>query len=178
MIFTLKLLVGGGSAGCVLANRLSSDPSKSVLLVEAGANDEKSTLLKVPGMSVVNLVNPLNNWYYDTTPQQNLNNRQLWYPRGRLLGGSSQINACCYIRGDPTDYDRWAQVTGDDKFKYSNVLPIFKSSQAAHGYGEEEYNGRTGYLNTSKPDLTNVIHGELCNAFIQAGKQAGNYSII
>lgn len=166
-------LVGGGSAGCVLANRLSSNPSNSVLLVEAGSNDERNIFAKAPGMTAVSMILPMTNWSYNTTPQKNLANRKLWYPRGRILGGSSQLNAMCYIRGNPADYNRWAALTGDAKFNYDNVLPLFKMSQAAHDYGEDQYNGRTGYLNTSKPDLTKVIYGELANAFIQAGVQTG-----
>ena len=126
-------------------------------------------------MAIFSIISPVSNWGYYTTPQPNLSNRQLWYPRGRILGGSSQLNAMCYIRGNPRDYDRWVKKSGDEKFSYDNMLPIFKKSQKAHGYGEDEFNGREGYLNTSKPDMKKpAIHfGELAEAWVKAGVQTG-----
>lgn len=168
-----SLLVGGGSAGCVLANRLSSDTTKSVLLVEAGWNDKRNIFAHAPGMPHVNMGSSLSNWGFNTEPQQHLANRKLWYPRGRLLGGSSQLNSMVYIRGNPVDYDRWVGLTGDEKFGYEAVLALYKKSQSAHGYGDDEYNGRTGYLHTSKLDLDKLMYGDLANAFINAGIQAG-----
>ena len=115
------------------------------------------------------MVSPRLNWYYYTTEQSNLNNRKLYYPRGRVLGGSSQLNVCCYIRGQPSDYDRWAEKTGSDCFAYENVLPIFKEQQQAVGYGDDYYNGRDGYLKTSKNPLDQFFFGDMVKTWIAAG---------
>ena len=84
----------------------------------------------------------------------------------------SQLNVNCYIRGQPNDYDRWAEKAGDDKFKYENVLPIFKQQQQAVGYGTDEFNGRDGFLKTSRNNLDALSYGDLCKAFMEAGIQA------
>ena len=84
----------------------------------------------------------------------------------------SQLNVNCYIRGQPNDYDRWARKAGDDKFKYENVLPIFKQQQQAVGYGSDEFNGREGFLKTSQNNLDALSYGELCKAYLEAGVQA------
>ena len=79
----------------------------------------------------------------------------------------------CYIRGQPNDYDRWAEKAGDEKFKYENVLPVFKEQQQAVGYGSDEFNGRNGFLKTAHVDMSSTNYADLCNAFLEAGKQAG-----
>ena len=94
--------------------------------------------------------------------------------RGRVLGGSSQLNAMCYIRGQASDYDRWAELTGDEKFSYQNVLPYFKKSQTAVGYGDDEYNGRDGEIKVSKNNMDALPYGTLCKAVIEAGRQHGH----
>ena len=86
------------------------------------------------------------------------------HSRGRVLGGSSQLNAMCYIRGQASDYDRWAKLTGSEKFAYKNVLPYFKKSQTAHGYGDPEYNGTEGEINVEKNHMDKLLYGDLCEA--------------
>jgi len=165
------IIVGGGSAGCVLANRLSA--SNDVLLVEAGPYDHRHKFsVHAPGSAVVNMLTPKLNWYYYTQPQENLANRRLFYPRGRILGG--QLNANCYIRGQPNDYDRWAEKANDEKFAYENVLPIFKQQQQAVGYGDDEFNGRNGFLKTSQNNLDALAYADLCKSYLKAAQQAGH----
>ncbi|MBO7942885.1 GMC family oxidoreductase N-terminal domain-containing protein, partial [Streptomyces sp. S9] len=103
------IIIGAGSAGCVLANRLSEDPDTRVLMIEAGPRDYYP-FIHMPG-GIAKLVNQKGvNWDYDTAPEPNLDGRRLWWPRGRVLGGSSSINAMCYIRGVPGDYDEWSAL--------------------------------------------------------------------
>ena len=109
------IIVGAGSAGCVLANRLSANGNRRVLLLEAGPSDWHP-LIHMPA-GIARLANNRRlNWNYRTEPQAALNGRSLWWPRGKTLGGSSSINAMCYIRGVPGDYDRWAEASGDARW--------------------------------------------------------------
>ena len=108
------IIVGAGSAGCVLANRLSANPNRRVLLLEAGPRDWHPFIHMPAG--IAKLVGKKGiNWNYSTEPELQLCNRRLWWPRGKVLGGSSSINAMCYIRGDARDYDEWARLIGDEK---------------------------------------------------------------
>src|SRR5580704_1600694 len=102
------VVVGAGAAGCVVANRLSEDPERSVLLLEAGGPDS-SLLIHIP-VGFTKLTSPKFNWGFETVAQPELNNRTMWYPQGRTLGGSTSINAMIYIRGQRQDYDRWAEL--------------------------------------------------------------------
>ncbi|KAG6965120.1 hypothetical protein JG688_00007407 [Phytophthora aleatoria] len=141
------VIVGGGSAGCVLANRLSADTSNSVLLVETGPKDRglfDSIRLAMPAMLTANLIDDRYNWNYVTEPQQHLNGRRLTWPRGRVLGGSSSINAMIYNRGHALDYDDWQQA-GADGWSYADCLPYFKKAQT-HSLGADEYRGGDGPL--------------------------------
>ena len=161
------IIVGAGSAGCVLANRLSSDPTIKVCLVEAGPKDS-SVMVHVP-LGIIGMMHSKKmNWRYYTEQEPNLNNRQLFWPRGKTLGGSSASNAMCYIRGHACDYDEWASL-GNKGWSFQDVLPYFKKSQSQER-GGDSYHGAKGPLNVS--DLR--IKNPLSEAFIKAAKQAGH----
>ena len=159
------IIIGAGSAGCVLANRLSEDPAVKVLLLEAGPRDWHPFIHMPAGLA--KLVNRKGvNWDYDTAPEPQLHNRTLWWPRGKVLGGSSSINAMCYIRGVPRDYDEWgAQAAGWD---WDSVLPYFRRSEG-NSRGADALHGGDGPLSVS--DLRH--HNPLSDVFIEAARQAG-----
>ncbi|MBI1364987.1 MAG: glucose-methanol-choline oxidoreductase [Alphaproteobacteria bacterium] len=137
------VIVGAGSAGCVLASRLTEDPTVRVCLLEAGPPDT-SPLIRAPlGFAFQGKNSPIN-WRFDTVPQKHLNNRVCFQPRGRVLGGSSSINAMIYIRGTPRDYDTWAEL-GAEGWSYKDVLPYFKKSEHQER-GESERHGGSGPL--------------------------------
>lgn len=129
------VVVGAGSAGCVLANRLSENGKHRVLLLEAGPRD-RNIWLKIPvGISRV-FVHPTLNWGYMTDEEPHLNNRKIYWPRGKTLGGSSAINGMAYVRGQPEDYDNWRQ-SGNTGWAWDDVLPFFKKSERQeHGASE------------------------------------------
>jgi choline dehydrogenase len=160
------IIVGAGSAGCVLADRLSESGQFSVLLLEAGGSDWNpfvhmpagiAQLSKFPGMS----------WNYDTEAQAALSGRKLYWPRGKLLGGSSSINAMCYIRGHKSDYDHWADL-GNTGWDFASVLPYFRKSEC-NSRGSDAFHGDSGPLHVSDLRHTNV----LSHAFVDAAQQAG-----
>jgi choline dehydrogenase len=160
------LIVGAGSAGCVLANRLGADPAVRILLLEAGPADQSWTI-DMP--SAVGLVvgGTRYNWSYSSEPEPYLDGRRIGTPRGRTLGGSSSINGMVYIRGHARDYDGWA-AQGCDGWGHQDVLPYFKRAQA-HADGADDYRGATGHLHVTPGDTTTP----LCAAFLAAGAQAG-----
>jgi choline dehydrogenase len=142
------IIVGGGSAGCVLANRLSADPSTRVLLLEAGRRD-LTWKIHMPAALVYNLTDTRYNWFYETEPQEHMNRRRMYWPRGRVLGGSSSLNAMVYVRGHALDYDRWARETGAEHWSYAHVLPYFKRAETSNR-GGDAYRGDSGPLHVSK----------------------------
>jgi choline dehydrogenase len=161
------IIIGAGSAGCVLANRLTADPATRVLLLEAGGKD-KSILIKMPA-GVGNLLSTKNdhNWGFWTEPEPHLDDRKLWWPRGRGWGGSSSINGMVYIRGHARDYDQWRQM-GLTGWGYADVLPYFKRSETLQG-GGDAYHGGEGPLYISKASSPSPIYSR----FIAAGGEAG-----
>ena len=162
------IIVGAGSAGCVLANRLSENPAKRVLLLEAGPRDWHPFIHMPAGLA--KLVNRKRiNWNYYTQPEPQLDNRRLWWPRGRVLGGSSSINAMCYIRGDARDYDDWAQRVGDERWNWHNVLPYFKRAEG-NTRGADDLHGADGLLSVA--DLR--YHNRLSQSFIDAAAACGH----
>jgi choline dehydrogenase len=160
------LIVGAGSAGCVLANRLSKDPKNRVILLEAGGRD-LNPWIHVPVGYFKTLHNPATDWRYKSEPDPGLNGRSLDWPRGKTLGGSSSINGLLYVRGQKEDYDRWAQ-RGNKGWSYQDVLPLFKRSEA-HENGEDEYHGGDGGLSVSLIRTKSQIS----EAFIGAAEEMG-----
>ncbi|XP_013916140.1 PREDICTED: choline dehydrogenase, mitochondrial [Thamnophis sirtalis] len=167
------IIVGAGSAGCVLANRLTEDPHNTVKLLEAGPKDtvlgSKQLLWKIhmPAALTYNLCDEKYNWYYHTTPQKHMDNRILYWPRGRVWGGSSSLNAMVYIRGHAEDYNRWSKE-GAVGWDYEFCLPYFKKAQT-HELGADLYRGGDGPLHVSRGKTKNPLH---C-AFLDAAQQAG-----
>ena len=161
------IIVGAGTAGCLLANRLSADASKRVLLIEAGRKDDYHWV-HIPVGYLYCIGNPRTDWLYNTEPTQGLNGRSLRYPRGKVLGGCSSINGMIYMRGQARDYDHWADVTGDARWRWDQSLPYFKRHEDHHK-GGDALHGAGGEWRVDKQRL----RWDVLDAFAQAAVQAG-----
>ena len=161
------IIVGGGTAGCVLANRLTRDKDANVLLVEAGGKDDY-VWIHIPVGYLHCIGNPRTDWLYSTQADAGLGGRSLMYPRGKVLGGSSSINGMIYMRGQAGDYDHWADLTDDASWRWDKVLPLFKQSEDYYG-GASENHGAGGEWRVEKQRLS----WDILNAFRDAAQQVG-----
>lgn len=163
------VIVGGGSAGCVLANRLSADPGTSVLVLEAGRADLIiDPLIHMPAALPFSIGNPLYDWKYESEPEPFMNNRRIYHARGKVLGGSSSINGMIFQRGNPMDYQRWAADPGMASWDYAHCLPYFKRMENCLA-GADRWRGGSGPLVLERGPATNPLFG----AFFEAAQQAG-----
>ncbi|GAB6058347.1 choline dehydrogenase [Desulfonatronum parangueonense] len=163
------IIIGAGTAGSILANRLSADPDRKVLVLEAGRWDHKMDFrIHMPSALSFNLTNEFYNWAYESEPEHFMYNRRIAQPRGKVLGGSSSINGMIHIRGNAMDYEKWGAMEGLETWDYAHCLPYFQKMEYRLK-GADEYQGRTGgqYLTTPRND------NPLFNAFFSAVQQAG-----
>jgi choline dehydrogenase len=159
------IVVGSGAAGAVVASRLSEDPSTRVLLLEAGGRDW-NPLIHMP-VGFTKLTGPKVNWGFETVAQPQLNNREMWYPQGRTLGGSTSINAMIYIRGQRQDFDRWAKL-GNDDWGYEQVLPFFRRAEHNERLNDR-FHSAEGAMNVTEQ----IQHNDLSKAFVRAAQELG-----
>lgn len=163
------VIVGAGSAGCVLANKLSEEEDVRVMLIEAGGKDTNLFIHMPSGYSQIVPEANKQNYGFETEPEETTSGRKMYWPRGKGWGGSSSINAMVYIRGHASDYDQWRQL-GNPGWSYDDVLPYFKRAESFQGDGDSEYHGFDGPLSVKKSDTTEDL---LLDKFIEAGEQAG-----
>ncbi|MBI3286223.1 MAG: GMC family oxidoreductase N-terminal domain-containing protein [Burkholderiales bacterium] len=161
------IIIGGGTAGCVLANRLSQDQGKQVLLLEAGGKDDY-VWIHIPVGYLYCINNPRTDWMFRTEAEAGLNGRSLIYPRGKVLGGCSSINGMIYMRGQAQDYDAWAALIGDPSWRWQQVLPLFKKSEN-HYRGANEFHGGGGEWRVARQRLS----WEILDAFRAAAAESG-----
>jgi choline dehydrogenase len=161
------VIIGAGTAGCLLANRLSADPRKRVLLIEAGGKDDYHWI-HIPVGYLYCIGNPRTDWLFRTEADAGLNGRELKYPRGKTLGGSSSINGMIYMRGQSRDYDQWAQLTGDASWRWDQCLPYFKKHEDYYK-GADAVHGVGGEWRVERQRL----RWDILDAFAQAAQQAG-----
>jgi choline dehydrogenase len=161
------IIVGAGTSGCVLANRLTRRKDNTVLLIEAGGRDDY-LWIHIPVGYLHCIGNPRTDWLFNTEPDPGLGGRSLIYPRGKVLGGSSSINGMIYMRGQSGDYDRWAELTSDPSWRWEHVLPMFMKSEDYHG-GASEHHGAGGEWRVEKQRLS----WKILDAFRDAAAQLG-----
>lgn len=163
------IVVGGGAAGCVMANRLSANPKHKVLLLEAGRPDYRFDFrIHMPAALTYLLTDGTYNWLYESEPEPHMHNRKITQPRGKVLGGSSSINGMIYIRGNALDYEKWGSYEGLDKWSYKHCLPYFRKCETRLK-GADKYHGSNGPLNVSTAECENPLF----DAFFKATEQAG-----
>src|SRR5215203_1368471 len=163
------VIVGGGSAGCALANRLSTDPNTSVLVLEAGRSDFKiDPFIHMPAALPFPIGSRLYDWRYETDPEPYMNDRRIFHARGKVLGGSSSINGMIFQRGNPMDYERWGADKGMDTWDYAHCLPYFKRMETCLA-GADQWRGGDGPLVLEQGPAENPLFG----AFFQAAQDAG-----
>jgi choline dehydrogenase len=163
------IIVGGGSAGCALANRLSADPAHRVLVLEAGRADYRwDVFIHMPAALTIPIGSRFYDWRYESEPEPHMNGRRIYHARGKVLGGSSSINGMIFQRGNPMDYQRWAADPGMASWDYAHCLPYFKKMETCLA-GADEYRGATGPLVLERGPAVNPLFG----AFFEAVQQAG-----
>jgi choline dehydrogenase len=160
------IVVGAGSAGAAVANRLSADPRNKVLLLEAGRASHPWSFIPI-GMARL-IANPAANWLYSSEPEASTNGRRLPVPRGKLLGGSSSINGMVFVRGQAQDFDTWAQM-GNRGWSYTEVLPFFKRMESYAGEGDDGLRGREGPLRVTNPEPRDPLFATIIKAAAQIG---------
>ena len=164
------VIVGGGSAGCAMANRLSADPSNRVLVLEAGRRDWKAdVIIHMPAALSMGIGNRFYDWMYESEPEPEMGGRRVYHARGKVLGGSSSINGMIFQRGNPMDYDRWAATPGCEAWDWANCLPYFKRMETCIA-GADDWRGGEGPLKLERGPATSPLF----QAFFEAVQQAGH----
>ena len=165
------VIVGGGSAGCALANRLSADPSTRVLVLEAGRPDYRfDVFIQMPAALAYPIGSRFYDWKYESEPEPFMNGRRIYHARGKILGGSSSINGMIFQRGNPLDYERWAADPGMETWSYANCLPYFRRMEdCLAAEPDDPFRGHGGPLGLERGPATNPLFG----AFFEAVQEAG-----